>query len=140
MLNKPREPLLDNNSKIIFSNAKERKFCVWKAAGDDGWSQAAWDTYGWDDTALEPGQARLGAGSQYSRSPAKAFDCSLISLSFPGQNIGPEVSSPALMAPPERDSEAEEQKDFVVSEQNNQTTFSVLIFFLEISAWPGGFC
>lgn len=53
--------------------------------------------------------------------------------------MGPEVPCPALMAPPECDSESEQQNHFVVSQQNHQTTFSVVIFFLEISAWPGGF-
>lgn len=43
------------------------------------------------------------------------------------------------MVPHECGSESEEQKGFVVSEQTHQTTFPVLIFFLEISAWPGGF-
>lgn len=43
------------------------------------------------------------------------------------------------MAPPECVSESEEQEDFVVSEQNHQTTLAVPIFFLEVSAWPGRF-
>lgn len=73
VLNNSRQPLLGKTLKTIFSNAKERKFCIWRAAGEAGWSQPAWDTYGWDDTALELGQAQLGTGSQYSRSPGKAF-------------------------------------------------------------------
>lgn len=74
VLNKSRQPLLANNLKPIFSNAKERKFCIWGATGDAGWSQPAWDMYVWDDTALELGQAQLGAGSQYPRA-GKALNC-----------------------------------------------------------------
>lgn len=122
--------------KASFSNAKERKFCIWRATGGAGWSQPVWDTYGWDDTALEPGQARLGAGSQYSRSPGKAFE---LPPDLPFISRMKYLPRGFSMAPPECVSESEEQEGFVVSEQNHQTTFALLIFFLEVSAWPGRF-
>lgn len=86
VLNKSRQPLLANNLKPIFSNAKERKFCIWGATWDAGWSQPAWDMYVWDDTALELGQAQLGAGSQYPRA-GKALNCPWFAFHFQDETL-----------------------------------------------------
>lgn len=79
MLNKARELLPDHNLKHILWDPKQKRFCTWRAAESDGWSQPAWDMCDRDHTktcgasALELSQAPLGAGRQYSRSAFRSI-------------------------------------------------------------------
>lgn len=137
MLNKSRQPLLGKDLKTIFSNAKERKFCIWRAAEErlGGPSQRGTRMAG----MTQPWSwARLGL-EQAANIPGlleKLFNCPLILPFVSRMKYRPRGFS---TAPPECDSESEEQGGFVVSEQSRQTTFAVPVFFLQVSAWPGRF-
>lgn len=119
-LSKSRELLPDHGLENVHSNLKEKRFCIWRSTKNDGWSQPVWDRFDWD-------HAKVECLSLEQTGVILDLAETLLSLSFSWWKNSPEASEISslahLMVPHECDSKSKRQRDFVISEQKNKTTF-----------------